>query len=74
MARKDPLSDKEARALLRQTGKLLVAKGKKVVELKAANAKLADLRGPSGNFRAPMIRRGKTLLVGFNEEALRDLL
>jgi len=24
--------------------------------------------GPSGNLRAPTIRRGKTLLVGFNED------
>ena len=25
--------------------------------------------GPTGNLRAPMIRKGKTVLVGFNEEA-----
>lgn len=30
---------------------------------------LAHLLGPTGNLRAPTIVRGKTLLVGFNEEA-----
>ena len=42
--------------------------------LPAAKAKLDDLRGPSGNYRAPMIRKGKTLVVGFNAEILDDVL
>ena len=28
--------------------------------------------GPTGNLRAPTIRSGKTVLVGFNEEAFED--
>ena len=35
---------------------------------------LAAMLGPTGNLRAPAIRRGKTLLVGFNEDAFRDEL
>ena len=34
---------------------------------------LSVLLGPTGNLRAPTIRRGKTLFVGFNEEAYREL-
>jgi len=30
--------------------------------------------GPTGNLRAPCIRAGKTILVGFSEEAFRDVL
>ena len=35
---------------------------------------LAHLLGPTGNLRAPTLRRGKTLLVGFNDEAYRQVL
>lgn len=34
----------------------------------------AHLLGPTGNLRAPTIRQGNTLLVGFSEEAYRDVL
>jgi hypothetical protein len=37
-------------------------------------ATLDDLRGPTGNFRAPMVRIGRRLLVGFHEETLRKEL
>lgn len=37
-------------------------------------ALLAKLIGPSGNLRAPTARVGKTLLVGFNEEAYKKAL
>jgi hypothetical protein len=30
--------------------------------------------GPTGNMRAPTIRKGKTLLVGFNEEVFDELV
>ena len=35
---------------------------------------LALLIGPTGNLRAPTARVGKTMLVGFNEEAYRTVL
>jgi len=53
---------------------LYVAKGKKVVHLdlrkeKPSKAELTKLMiGPSGNLRAPTLRAGKNLVVGFNEE------
>jgi arsenate reductase-like glutaredoxin family protein len=73
-SRKEPLSDAEARALIGSVSKVIVAKGKKVEEIPAAEAKVAQLKGPTGNYRAPMIRKGKTLLVGFNADALERLV
>ncbi|MCB9908950.1 MAG: hypothetical protein H6829_01635 [Planctomycetes bacterium] len=52
---------------------VIVAKGKKVVRFDLAKdapepAELeAVLLGPTGNLRAPTMRMGKTLLVGFQE-------
>jgi hypothetical protein len=34
----------------------------------------AHILGPTGNLRAPTIRKGKTLPVGFNKEAYRQVL
>ena len=73
-SRKEPLSDGEARELIRSVSRVLVARGKKFEDLPAARAKIADLKGPSGNYRAPMLRKGKTLLVGFNAELLESLI
>jgi hypothetical protein len=67
-----PLTDADARNLLANVSEVVVAKGKSVRTLPAKEASLDDLRGPTGNFRAPMIRLGRRLLVGFHEETLRD--
>ena len=42
--------------------------------LEPGDLKPAALKGPTGNYRSPIVRRGKTLLVGFNQEALEKLL
>jgi len=73
-SRKEPLSDKEARELLKRVDKVVVARGRKSIVLRASEAGLDDLRGPSGNYRAPMIRKGKTLVVGFSAEILDEIL
>lgn len=73
-AKKQPFSDKEAKALLASVDNVIVAKGKAFRELDAADATLNDLRGPTGNFRAPMIRKGKTLLVGFHPPTIDSLI
>ena len=73
-AKKQPFSDKEAKELLASVTKVIVAKGKAFRELSASDATLDDLRGPTGNFRAPMIRKGKTLLVGFHPPTLDSLV
>lgn len=35
---------------------------------------LAHLLGPTGNLKAPTLRQGDTLLVGFSEEAYQQVL
>jgi arsenate reductase-like glutaredoxin family protein len=70
----------EAVALAKTVAKVIVARGKKAVtfDMKADppddDTLAAHLLGPSGNLRAPTVRKGDTLLVGFSEEAYRKLL
>ena len=57
---------------------MIVAKGKKISEFKpggkAPKEVVEAMLGPTGNLRAPTIRRGKTVLVGFNEEVFAERL
>jgi arsenate reductase-like glutaredoxin family protein len=56
---------------------VIVAKGKKVSEFKPAGKAGKDvvdaMLGPTGNLRAPVLRTGKTLLVGFHEETYQQV-
>ena len=69
----------EAIAMARQARRLIAAKGKKVTTLELATASpsddvLADLMlGPTGNMRAPTLRVGGTLLVGYNDAVFADM-
>lgn len=69
----------EALALLAGINELYVAKGKKVTHLNLKKDRPADdeltklLLGPTGNLRAPTLKKGKTLIVGFNEETYGEL-
>jgi arsenate reductase-like glutaredoxin family protein len=74
LSKSDPLSEKDVRALLKEVNEIVVAKGKSARTLPAREATLDDLRGPTGNFRAPMVRIRRRLLVGFHEETLRKEL
>ena len=79
-AAKDRMGPDEALDLIRESGKLVVAKGKKVVTLNLKKDAPSDddilslVIGPSGWLRAPTWRRGKTVMVGFNEEAYDGIL
>ncbi len=79
-AGKERRGRKEALELAKSVEKIVVGKGKKVItfDMKAMppddETLLAHLLGPTGNLRAPTLRRGKTLLVGFSEEAYRQVL
>ena len=72
-ARKVRLEQKDALAMLTDIEEIYVAKGKRVshVDLRKENfgndALLSLLLGPTGNLRAPTLRVGRTLLVGFDE-------
>jgi hypothetical protein len=74
LAKKDPLSENDARGLLKEVDEVVVLKGKAARTVPARDATLDDLRGPTGNFRAPMVRIGRRLLVGFHEETLKKEL
>ena len=73
-ARSRPLADADAKALLKEVDVVTLARGKTARTLPAREVSLDDLRGPTGNFRAPMLRVGRRLLVGWHEESLRELL
>ena len=70
----------EALALARAAANVVVARGKKVIvfdmNCDSPNDDLLAslLLGPTGNLRAPTLRQGQTLLVGFNEDAYRQYL
>lgn len=57
---------------MKAASKVYVAKGKKVEEFdpggRAGAKVVAAMLGPTGNLRAPCLRVGKTVIVGFNEE------
>jgi len=67
----------EAAELAKQAARVIVAKGKSVQALAGGKAgkELVDaMLGPTGNLRAPALRVGKTLLIGFHEDAYREHL
>lgn len=71
------LGRSDAAALAKGASRVLVAKGKKLDTFKPAGkapkACVDAMLGPTGNLRAPCIRAGKTVIVGFNEEAFGEL-
>ena len=73
-SRKQPLSEDEARRLIESVDKVFVGRGRSAREIAAGEATPDELKGPTGNFRAPMIRSGKILLVGFHQPTLEGLL
>ena len=71
------LGRKDAAAMAKAAKKIVVAKGKKVSEFAGGSAPkdvVDAMLGPTGNLRAPTIRSGKTVIVGFNEDLFTDLL
>lgn len=66
-------------ALTKEVNEIYAMKGKRVVHynLKKDSPGEDDLKaillGPTGNLRAPTLRKGKTLLVGFDEETYRKV-
>jgi arsenate reductase-like glutaredoxin family protein len=68
----------EAMAMAREAKQLIAAKGKKVTAIdlttdRPSEAELAKLMlGPTGNLRAPLMRVGQTILVGYNDQVFAD--
>ncbi len=68
----------DAASLAAAAKHLIVAKGRKITATSPVDAKDADLvatmLGPTGNLRAPTLRVGDTVVVGFSEEAYSEAL
>jgi arsenate reductase-like glutaredoxin family protein len=79
-AKSRTLGLKDGIALLKGAVDLYVAKGKKVerFDLRKGLPDRATLQrvllGPTGNLRAPTVRRGGTVIVGFDEATYRAAL
>lgn len=72
------LGREAARELLTGASKLIVAKGKNVTRWKAGprpDPEAVDaMLGPTGNLRAPTLKIGKTIVVGFDQATFEQLL
>ncbi len=68
----------DAAELAAQAKTLVVAKGKNVSDFDlsgtVSDEAITAMLGPTGNLRAPTLKVGKTLLVGFNEERYSEVL
>jgi arsenate reductase-like glutaredoxin family protein len=76
-AKKNVQGAAEAKAILKEVQEIYIAKGAKVVHFDLKKDKPEDvvplMLGPTGNLRAPALRKGKTLVVGFNKETYQKL-
>jgi hypothetical protein len=79
-ARKSPIREREALELLEGVDEVYASKGTRVVHLDLKKDKpdkatvLGALIGPTGNLRAPTLRKGRTLLVGFDVDTYKTVL
>ena len=78
-AKKEKLQGPAALKMASESNELFVGKGKKVVHLNLKKEPATDeeilklMLGPTGNLRAPTLRVGKKLIVGFNPEMYESL-
>lgn len=72
------LGKSDAAKIARAASRVIVAKGKTVRTFEPKGQAPADvvdaMLGPTGNLRAPTLRVGKTVLVGFNEDEYEAVL
>ena len=79
-AKKATIKGDAALGVLKDVDQLYVTKGKRVVHVDLKREKppraelLGLLLGPTGNLRAPTLRKGRTLIVGYDEATYRDVL
>ena len=79
-AKKNPLREAEALRLAAEVDEIYVARRNNVIHWDLRKEKpsraelLGALLGPTGNLRAPAIRKGRTLIVGFHPDTYRRLV
>jgi len=73
------MGEQEALELVATVNDIYAAKGKKLVHLNLKRDKPEPqeitklMLGPTGNLRAPTLRVGKKLLIGFNSDAYSEV-
>ncbi len=79
-AKKERFGEKEALRLAQDADEMYVAKRGNVVYFDLKKRKpskaelLAAMMGPTGNLRAPVMRMGRTLVIGFDEATYRKVV
>lgn len=79
-AKKSTIKGDSAFALLKDVDDIYATRGRQLVHLDLRKGMpdrttLAQLLlGPTGNLRAPTLRKGRTLLVGFDEGTYKEVL
>ena len=79
-AKKAAIKGDAALGVLKDVDEMYVSKGKRVVHVDLRRGKppraelLGLLLGPTGNLRAPTLRKGRTLVVGFDEATYKRVL
>ena len=79
-AKKATIKGDAALGVLKDVDEMYVSKGKRVVHVDLRREKppraelLGLLLGPTGNLRAPTLRKGRTLVVGFDEATYKRVL
>ena len=70
------LGKKDAAEMAKAASKIFVAKGRKISEFEGGSASaeiVTAMLGPTGNLRAPTIRKGKTVVVGYNDDLFEQI-
>jgi hypothetical protein len=71
------LGAEAAAELLSGATKLITAKGRKRIDFDLKKADKAEavaaMLGPTGNLRAPTLKTGRTVVVGFHDETYAEL-
>ncbi len=79
-ARKTALRRADALRLAHEVDEIYVTKGKRVIHVDLKSEEPDDdtlaglLLNPTGNLRAPILKKGRTLIVGFDEATYNTLL
>lgn len=76
-ARKEKIDHNQAWEMIQGQAKVLIGKGKKVLDFQPDGDNreqiLKAAMGRSGNLRAPTLKTGGKLLIGYNEEIYSQL-
>jgi len=79
-ARQEKFDRDAALQLFQTVSQVIAVKGKKILRFPITKSQpvtedlLSTILGPSGNLRAPALRKGKTFVVGFHPDVYNEVL